>query len=161
AVLARRLPKGAVWVTSHLQRTKQTAAAIAAAGLDYDAPAEERDFAEQHFGAWQGRNRAEVFAAHGADPGMWPAPAAVCPPGGESFAALMDRVARGIARWNAAHAGRDIVAVAHGGTIRAALGHALGLTPARSLAFETANCALTRLDYIEDGVKAPAWRIVA
>lgn len=161
AVLARRLPKGAVWVTSHLQRTKQTAAAIAAAGLDYDAPAEERDFAEQHFGAWQGRNRAEVFAAHGADHGLWLAPAEFCPPGGESFAALMDRVARGIARWNAAHAGRDIVAVAHGGTIRAALGHALGLTPARSLAFETANCALTRLDYIEDGVKAPAWRIVA
>lgn len=161
AVLARRLPVGAVWVTSHLQRTKQTAAAIAAAGLACEPPAEERDFAEQHFGEWQGRNRAEVFAAHGADHGMWLAPAEFCPPGGESFAALMDRVARGIARWNAAHAGRDIVAVAHGGTIRAALGHALGLAPARSLAFETANCALTRLDYIEDGVKPPAWRIVA
>jgi alpha-ribazole phosphatase len=51
--------------------------------------------------------------------------------------------------------------VAHGGTIRAALGHALGLTPSRSLAFETANCSLTRLDYIEDGAKLPAWRIVA
>jgi len=55
AVLARRLPRDAVWVTSHLQRTKQTAAAIAAAGLAFDAAAEERDFAEQHFGEWQGR----------------------------------------------------------------------------------------------------------
>ena len=161
AVLARRLPRGAVWVTSHLQRTKQTAAAIAAAGLAYEPAAEERDFAEQHFGEWQGRNRAEVFAQHGADHGMWLAPADFCPPGGESFAAMMDRVASGIARWNVRHAGRDIVAVAHGGTIRAALGHALGLTPARSLVFETANCALTRLDYIEDSGKAPAWRIVA
>jgi alpha-ribazole phosphatase len=161
AVLARRLPKGAVWVTSHLQRTKQTAAAIAAAGLAYDAAAEERDFAEQHFGEWQGRNRAELFAAHGADHGMWLAPADFRPPGGETFVEMMDRTVRGIERWNAKHPGRDIVAVAHGGTIRAALGHALGLTPARSLAFETANCALTRLDYIEDDGKAPAWRIVA
>ena len=63
-------------------------------------------------------------------------------------------------RWSLRHAGRDIVAVAHGGTIRAALGHALGLTPARALVFETANCALTRLDYIEDAGKAPAWRVV-
>jgi alpha-ribazole phosphatase len=161
AVLARRLPRNAVWVTSHLQRTKQTAAAIAAAGLAYGTAAEERDFAEQHFGEWQGRNRAEVFAQHGADHGMWLAPAEFSPPGGESFAAMMTRVSRAIDRWNAQHPGRDIVAVTHGGTIRAALGHALGLTPSRSLAFETGNCALTRLDYIEDGGKAPAWRIVA
>jgi alpha-ribazole phosphatase len=161
AVLARRLPKSAVWVTSHLQRTKQTAAAIAAAGLAYDPAAEERDFAEQHFGEWQGRNRAELFAAHGADHGLWLAPADFRPPGGETFVEMMDRVVRGIARWNAKHPGRDIVAVAHGGTIRAALGHALGLAPARALAFETGNCALTRLDYIEDAGKASAWRIVA
>ena len=161
AALARRLPRDAIWVTSHLQRTKQTAAAIAAAGLAFGAAAEERDFAEQHFGEWQGRNRAEVFAAHGADHGLWIAPAEFCPPGGESFATLAARTARGIERWNRLHPGRDIVAVAHGGTIRAALGHALGLPPARSLAFETANCALTRLDYIEDDGKASAWRVVA
>src|SRR5262249_43653923 len=70
AVLARRLPEGAVWVTSHLQRTKQTAAAIAAAGLAFEAAAEERDFAEQHFGEWQGRKRARGLAAPGARPGL-------------------------------------------------------------------------------------------
>jgi alpha-ribazole phosphatase len=31
------------------------------------------------------------------------------------------------------HAGRDVIAVAHGGTIRAALGLALGLDPEASL----------------------------
>jgi broad specificity phosphatase PhoE len=159
--LARRLPRQAVWVTSHLQRTKQTAAAIAAAGLAITSPEEERDFAEQHFGEWQGRDRAEVFALHGADHGLWLAPAEFCPPGGESFCQLAERVTRGIQRWNRRHPGRDIVAVAHGGTIRAALGHALGLPPARALVFETANCALTRLDYIEDRGKSPAWRVVA
>jgi len=161
AVLARCLPQGAVWLTTHLQRTKQTAAAIAAAGLAHAPAGEERDFAEQHFGEWQGRDRAEVFAAHGADHGMWLAPADFRPPGGESFAEMAARVARGIERWNGRHPGRDIVAVAHGGTIRAALGHALGLPPARALAFETGNCALTRLDYIEDEGKASAWRVVA
>jgi alpha-ribazole phosphatase len=161
AVLARRLPRDAVWVTSHLQRTKQTAAAIAAAGLAFDAAAEERDFAEQHFGEWQGRNRAEVFALHGADHGLWLAPADFRPPGGESFTEMMARVTGAIERWTRRHPGRDIVAVAHGGTIRAALGHALGLAPSRALAFESGNCALTRLDYIEDDGKAPAWRIVA
>lgn len=161
AALARRLPQDAVWVTSHLQRTKQTAAAIAAAGLAFGAASEERDFAEQHFGEWQGRDRAEIFAAHGADHGLWLAPAEFCPPGGESFAQLAARTTRGIERWTRRHPGRDIVAVAHGGTIRAALGHALGLPPARALAFETANCALTRLDYIEDDGKASAWRVVA
>jgi alpha-ribazole phosphatase len=161
AALARALPRGAVWITTHLRRTKQTAAAIAAAGLELDPPAEERDFAEQHFGEWQGRNRAEIFAAYGADHGLWLAPAEFCPAGGESFCQLAERVARGIARWTERHPGRDIVAVAHGGTIRAALGHALALPPAKALAFETANCALTRLDYIESDGKAAAWRVAA
>ena len=162
AALARLLPKDAVWLTTQLQRTRQTAEAIAGAGagLVHGAPESEPDFAEQHFGHWQGQNRARIFAEHGADHGMWLAPAEFRPPGGESFAEVAARVARGIERWNGRHPGRDIVAVAHGGTIRAALGHALGLPPARALAFETANCALTRLDYIEDEGKAPAWRVV-
>ena len=158
--LAVRLPPGALWVTSHLQRTHQTAAAIGShGGLAVPEALVEPGIAEQHFGEWQGQNRAKIYAAHGADHGMWLAPAEFCPPGGESFAQLAARTERGTARWSGRHRGRDIVAVAHGGTIRAALGHALGLPPARALAFETANCALTRLDYIEDAGKAPAWRI--
>ena len=109
-----------------------------------------------------------VFSVKSVAPGkegyrrsLWLAPAEFCPPGGESFTTLAARTARGIERWNRSHPGRDIVAVAHGGTIRAALGNALGLPPARALAFETANCALTRLDYIEDDGKASAWRVVA
>ncbi len=159
AGLARMLPAGAAWITSQLQRTKQTAAAIGAAGVALPAADVEPDFAEQHFGVWQGQKRAEIFARHGADHGLWIAPADFAPPEGESFARLMARTVAGIARWTARHAGRDIVAVAHGGTIRAAIGHALGLPPARALAFEIGNCALTRLDYIEDRGKASAWRV--
>ena len=65
-----------------------------------------------------------------------------------------------------AHAGRDIVAVTHGGTIRAALAIALGLDPEQALAFTVDNCSLTRLDHIAGplGSHAPesesAWRVV-
>ncbi len=63
------------------------------------------------------------------------------------------------------HAGRDIVAVTHGGTIRAALAIALDLDPERALAIGTENCSLTRVDHIvgEAGSHAPGteavWRI--
>jgi alpha-ribazole phosphatase len=45
------------------------------------------------------------------------------------------------------HAGRDIIAVAHGGTIKAALGLALGGLPEKGLAFDIDNCSVTRLDH--------------
>ena len=43
--------------------------------------------------------------------------------------------------------GRDVVAVAHGGTIRAAIAHTLGLEPETALAFHIDNCTVTRLDH--------------
>lgn len=158
--LAAALPAGAIWVSSQLQRTHQTAAAIREAGHAADAPTVVEALAEQHFGEWQGQSRTEIFATYGADHGFWLAPADHAPPGGESFAQLMERVSRSIDELNGTHAGRDIVAVAHGGTIRAAVGHALGLTPARSLGFVVDNCSLTRLDHVDGGDRGAAWRIV-
>ncbi len=157
--LAGVLPAGAVWVASQLQRTHQTAAAIRAAGHTAPEPDVVEALAEQHFGDWQGQSRNEIFATYGADHGFWLAPADHAPPGGESFAQLMARVAGAIDDLNARHAGRDIVAVAHGGTIRAAIGHALGLAPARSLGFVVDNCSLTRLDHVDGGERGSAWRI--
>lgn len=157
--LARRLPQGAVWLTSHLMRTKETAAAIQAAGLPAPAPREDRALAEQSFGAWQGQKRAEIHRRFSAWPGFWLAPADHAPPEGESFATVVARVAQAIARHTASHAGQDIVAVAHGGTIRAALAVALDLAPAAALAFSVDNLSLTRLDHIA-GDGAEAWRVV-
>jgi broad specificity phosphatase PhoE len=53
------------------------------------------------------------------------------------------------------------VAVTHGGTIRAAIGLALGLTPQAALAFSTDNCSLTRLDHLATGDGEGLWRVVA
>lgn len=168
AALARQLPTTAVWVTSQLCRTQQTAAAIhAAAGRDCPPLFSEPDLAEQHFGDWQGLTHAELADRRdGHWHRFWLAPAEMAPPGGESFAVVVARVGRAVERLTRAHAGTDIVAVAHGGSIRAALAAALGLSPDRALGFAIDNCSLTRIDHIEGAPSSaePAdlrsWRVV-
>ena len=118
--------------------------------------------AEQNLGAWHGRDRAAFYAERRIGTHMlWLAEADELAPGGESFADLVERVAPAIDRLNVEHRGRDIVAVAHGGTIRAAVGVALGLAPQASLAFSTANCSLTRLDHLATNAGGGLWRVVA
>ncbi|MYG52065.1 MAG: histidine phosphatase family protein [Rhodospirillaceae bacterium] len=55
--LAEALPLDAVWVSSHLRRARQTAAAIGEAGYPLPEVQTHRDLAEQHFGDWQGTPR--------------------------------------------------------------------------------------------------------
>jgi len=59
----------------------------------------------------------------------------------------------------ALHAGRDIVAVAHGGSIRAAVAHALGLAPEAALALSVDTLSLTRLDHIAGPGAGQDWRV--
>jgi alpha-ribazole phosphatase len=150
AALANELPRDAVWLTSNLNRTRQTAAAILSAmGLAAE-PVAIAEFAEQHLGDWQGQVRADFFASRDRSRyPFWFGPADERPPGGESFAELCARVAPAIERLNGEYAGRNIIAVAHGGSIRAALGHSLGLDPDAALAFVIDNCSISRIDRIE------------
>ncbi len=158
--LARFLPQEAVWVTSNLKRTHQTAAAIlrhrtASADPAIIVP----EFAEQHLGEWQGLDRAGFFGARIPRPdSYWFGPAHERPPGGESFVDLHARVADAIARINEEQSGRDVIAVAHGGTIRAALTTALGTPPQTALAFAVANCSVTRIDHVRIGGES-GWRV--
>ena len=64
-----------------------------------------------------------------------------------------------IKRLTETHRGRDIVAVAHGGTIRAALGLALNLHPEQAVRFETANVSLTLIEHLEAADPEHAWRV--
>ena len=168
--LARALPPDAVWVVTNLQRTRLTAEAIWSAREDAngrsETPLVEPDLAEQHFGDWQGLTVEEVERERGnAWHRFWLAPAHEAAPNGESFVQVMERSAAAIHRLSAAHAGRDIVAVTHGGTIRAALALALGLEPERALAFSVENCSLTRIDHIAGPASSDhagadaAWRV--
>ncbi|KZD12790.1 histidine phosphatase family protein [Oceanibaculum pacificum] len=150
--LARHLPQEAVWVTSHLMRTHQTMDAIGAAG--YPLPAEESprnieiDLGEQSFGELQGRSRQEIFATNEFQRHrFWLSAVDVVPPGGESFEQLIGRVVPVVERLTQTYHLKDVICVAHGGTIRAALSHALRIPAASALHFRIDNLSVTRLDH--------------
>ena len=121
--VAKILPRHAVWYASNLKRTHQTAEAIWAAGFPKPSIIQyEPALAEQDLGEWQGLNRAAFFASRPIEVGSyWFAPINDPAPGGESFMDLYNRVRGAIDRISAEHAGRDVIAVAHGGTIKAAV----------------------------------------
>jgi len=79
-------------------------------------------------------------------------------PGGESFMDLYNRTKRAIEHLTIAHAGKDVVAVGHGGTIKAAVGVALGDQPEQGLAFDIDNVSVTRLDHYAS-VSRTIWRL--
>lgn len=165
--VAATLPREAVWVTSHLQRTTQTAAAIITASGGRHKPVEIpafETFAEQHLGDWQGMNRDEFKRMTGmGTTSFWFNAAHEKAPNGESFNDLVARVTGTIDDLTKANRGKHIVAVTHGGTIRAAIGHALGIAPDAVHAFTIDNCSVTCLDHIHDptGKNADKWRIGA
>ena len=124
--VAKILPRNAVWYASNLMRTHQTAEAIWAAGFPRPlAMPHLADFAEQHLGQWQGMNRAAFIASRPVG-SHWFADIDEPAPGGESFMDLYNRTRGAVERINVEQAGKDIIAVAHGGTIKAAVGFALG-----------------------------------
>jgi alpha-ribazole phosphatase len=146
--LAGILPKDAVWVTSTLRRTRQTADAIRAHIPELsDDPRAEPDLMEQHFGDRQGIRYDEVRqASFGEWHRFWSSPLNGRPEGGESFADLMHRVSATISRLSLEHKGRNIIAVTHGGTIRVAVALALKIEPEAALRLAVDNCSLSRLD---------------
>lgn len=153
--LAARLPQPAHWVTTQLSRTRATAAAIFAAGYPEQVPEVVPDFAEQHLGEWQGIPHEGLTERlrHPPHP-FWPHAAEEQPPGGESFAEVRARVARAMERLAERHAGGDVVVIAHGGSIRAAIAHAMDLTGHQALGLSIRNLGLSRLEK-----HGPDWRV--
>lgn len=169
--LAGLLPSGGVWLTSHLRRTRETAEAVLPHFVNGDAAAPELiaepAFAEQNFGSWQGMTFNELKSHLAGDfDAFWSNPAKARPPEGESFADVIARVGDTIDRMNRTFAGRDIIAFAHGGSIRAALAHALAIDADAALSLRIDNCSLTRIDHVMgDGRPAPGalrpWRVTS
>jgi broad specificity phosphatase PhoE len=153
--LAERLPRRAVWLVSPLTRTRRTAEAIFAAGYPASELIVEPDLIEQSLGEWQGLPHAELpprlsLPSHA----FWPLSGHEKPPGGESMADVIGRTAALMERAAATHHGRDVVAVSHGGTIRAAVAHALRIGPDNALNLSIQNLSLTRLERHKEG-----WRV--
>ena len=154
--IARRLPRDAVWIVTPLSRTASTAAAIQAAGYPPTSAAVEPGLIEQDLGDWQGLAHADLPArlsepAHA----FWPLGATETPPGGESMDHVLARVGATLERLAESHSGRDVVAVSHGGAIRAAVAHASGAGAQAALHFAIQNLSLTVIERFTEG-----WRVV-
>ncbi len=164
-ILATMLPGDGVWLTSHLTRAKLTAESIAEAGLTYPKPIVVEQLGEQDFGYWQGSSWDEMEASDPSAYGkFWEEPARNAPPGGESFADLIARTGEVIQCYTSRYPGKDIVAVCHGGTIRAAIAHVLGLSPELGMSFSIDTLSVTRLEHVYGGLlrgKGGVWRICA
>lgn len=153
--LAAHLPRPATWFCSPLQRTRRTAEAIFAAGYGPQPLTVEQDIIEQNLGVLQGLERSAVAGrlATPAHP-FWPLSPTETPEGGESVEHLLGRVGDTMERLARTHPGRDLVLVSHGGVIRAAVGHAMGVGALPILHLSVQNLSLTRIDHLEGG-----WRV--
>jgi broad specificity phosphatase PhoE len=156
ASLARRLPRDATWVATPLMRTRRTAEAIFAAGYPRAEWHTEPGLIEQNLGDWQGLPHADLpekltLPAHA----FWPIGGEERPPGGETMREVIARVGATMEMLAERHRGGDVIAVSHGGAIRAAVAHALDIGPDNALHLSIANLSLTRLER-----HANAWRVV-
>ena len=155
--LARTLPQNASLITSDLRRTHQTADAIALHGLSMQPRKQHADLNEQSFGDWEQRKITEVYGDR-TNPFWW-SPAHTRAGGGESFADLYARVSDCITGINNTHAGKDIIAITHGGTIRAMVALALKIPMDNALNVTIDNQSLTLLEHFH-AEGTDTWRAV-
>jgi len=164
--LADCLPTTPHWLITPLQRTRQTAEAILAApnAAHLERP-ELRivpELVEQAHGKWESHTWNEYYAARADQPRhpFWAAYADEMMDGGESYAQALARSHPVIDHLTQAYLGQDIVMVGHGGIIRGAVAHALGLSPDAALTFQILNLSLTRIDYRIEPDGRKFWRVV-
>lgn len=117
------LPAVAAIYTSPLERTRETAAPIAAArGLK---PIVDKGLLECDFGDWTGQELKQLVRTK-----EWTTiqrtPSAFRFPNGESFLEMQHRMVGTIDRLKSAHPGATIVCVSHADPIKVTLAHALG-----------------------------------
>lgn len=157
ARLAARLPQPARWFVTPLSRTRATAEAVFASGYQAAPLAVEPGFIEQHFGDWHGTAH-DVLPSKLTRPAhpFWIISAEETPPNGESSDAMKLRVGAALERLAADHVGEEVVVVAHGGSIRGALAHALDVPMRVALHFSIRNQSITRLRRAADG-----WHVMA
>lgn len=151
-------------ISSDLQRARQTAEAIARlrgtqVGID---PA----LRERCYGGFEGLLYSEIAARFPLAFAAWQARDVdgVLPPGanrGESFREFYERVSGAIAKHAAAHPGKTIALVAHGGVLECAYRQALGLSLETPRDFKVLNASVNRFVMEQGVLKLLSWGEVA
>ncbi|MBT5659014.1 MAG: histidine phosphatase family protein, partial [Rhodospirillaceae bacterium] len=156
-----------LWLTSSLSRARQTAEALRQ-HIDHIGPPTAspvpvivETFNEQHFGDWQGLTHDQIAHKRPDEArAFWANAANAHPPGGESFRDVIERVAPTVHQFCQDNPGADIIAVAHAGSIRAALALALDLTPDKALCLDLGHLSLSCIDWIKSEPKeGGVWRV--
>ena len=136
-------------MTSPLQRTVQTAEAVAAVtGVPVTA---DEGFRETDFGDWDGLTFAEVRERWPAEMTAWLADPQIAPPGGESFAEVSERVTAALARVLADRAGQRVLIVSHVTPIKTLVAAALLAPPPALFRMHLDVAALCEIDWYADG----------
>jgi probable phosphoglycerate mutase len=136
-------------VCSPLRRTRQTAAAVGDR-LTLSV-SEDADFAEADFGAWDAHSFAEVRERWPAELDAWLGSLDVTPPGGESFAAVAQRVDAGRDRLLRDLAGKTVVVVSHVTPIKLLVRGALDAPLHAIYRMELSPASVTELRWYADG----------
>jgi len=135
--IADALPAPSRIVSSPLTRARDTAAAFGQA-VEIDERWVEMDYGELD-GQPVGSVTAELWSQWRTDPGF-------APSGGESLAAVGDRVRNACAEIAESADGRDVVVVSHVSPIKAAIAWALGVTDAVAWRMFVLDAAVARID---------------
>lgn len=142
------VPKIAAIYASPLERTRETAAPLAAA-LNMKVKV-DKGLLEVDIGEWTGLDFKTVRKAP-----EWKQvhqyPSGFRFPGGESFVEMQTRMVSALERLRAAHPGETIVAVSHADTIKAAVAHALGTHLDLFQRIVISPCSVTAIAYGEGG----------
>lgn len=123
------LPIAAIYASPRL-RTQATAQPLAARlGLSIATADELR---ENAFGSWEGMSRDEVLnhsPEYAAQLHAWERDPSIAPPGGESIAAMAERVESFVQSLCERHPNQSIALVSHVGPIKALIAVTLGVAP--------------------------------
>lgn len=137
-------------VTSPLERTQQTASAVAAAtGVPLVA---DDGWMETDFGEWEGLNHAEAERGWPEQMAAWLDDTAAAPPGGESFAATSDRVLKALDTLLAEHAGATVLVVSHVTPMKILMLHAMLAPPAALRRIQLDVACLCEIDWYAGGI---------
>ncbi len=131
-------PMDAIYA-SPLQRCSKLAHALAMGDILHDARLMELHFGDWEMQAWNDipRELFDVWAQNYAE---------LAPPNGETFAALQQRGVAFLQEMQTRHAGKHVLAVTHGGMIRALIAHVLNMPLKGLFRFHIDYASVTRLD---------------
>ncbi len=151
AAAARLAARGdvAAVISSPLRRALSTAQAVAeatGAALETDD-----DLAETDFGDWEGMSFRAAGARWPAEMEAWLADAEAAPPGGESFAAVAQRVLAALDRLLADHGGQTVVVVSHVTPVKTVICRALLAPPAAMFRMNLDVASLSEVSWFSDG----------